>query len=190
MVLRIRTLFTLAASLAVVAGILGVGSGHASPGHREFPANGVYTCKWIAAHPVDAAAAGVSCSSTPPPVGAQDPIVPIPASLLGRSPLDFTSSPDSIDSTTVCFRLPTSGNVGTGVFAWTSGYPYSNYWDINGYIAYNYTWYVQNIGGTNVHVEGITDSYIHSTSVGFNYYREGAQNHAGSAVYWHGCYAD
>jgi hypothetical protein len=177
-------LFAIAAATVVFAGIVAVaGAGTRGAGTRDraFPPNGVYTCKWIEDHPVDAAAAGVTCSPTPPPVWAQDPMVFVPASVLGI---------DTVQSGTHCFRLPASGYVGQGVFAWSSGYPYSYYWQINGYVAYNYTWYVQNSGGTNVHVETITDSSIHSTNLGWNYYREGAQNHANANVYWAGCYAD
>lgn len=146
------------------------------------PPGGIYTCDWIAAHPAEAARAGVTCSPVPPPVmpGADSTLVD-PTSI-GR----VASGPDSLLYT--CFRLPSSGEVGQGVWAWSNGYPYTSYWDINSYFAHDYHWYIQNVGGTNVHVEHITDASIHSKSVGSNYHRTGAQNHASTAVHWQSCY--
>ncbi|MEA2494888.1 MAG: hypothetical protein QOJ29_2799 [Thermoleophilaceae bacterium] len=181
-VIATRNLLALVTTLGVFSGLVATAGAYgAGGGVRANPPNGIYTCDWIANHPTAAAAAGVSCSSTPPPISAQDPMVILPASTFGR---------DTLDSGTYCFRLPTSGYVGKGVFAWTAGYPYSQSWSIIGYVAYDYTWYVQNSGGTNVHVEAITDSYDHSTFPGWNYYREGAQNHANANVYWGGCYSN
>jgi hypothetical protein len=178
-------LVILASSFAL---FLGSASGDVGNRGNASPPNGIYTCEWIADHPVQAARAGVTCSPTAPPLvpGAETTFLN-PASI-GR----FGAA--SLLSTT-CIRVPASGEVGQGVFAWYGGYPYTSYWDINGYFDPDYTWYVQNLGGTNVYSEHVTNFNIHVASVangglpGSNYYRVGAQNHAPTAVHWQACYA-
>lgn len=184
-----KRLFVLCLAGLVSSAALLIGSASGEVGSRgsASPPDGIYTCEWIADHPVEAVRAGVTCSRTPPPVvpGA-DTMFVNPASI-GRT------GTASLLST--CFRLPASGSVGQGVFAWSSGYPYTSYWDINVYFAPDYTWYVQNVGGTNVYSEHVTNYNIHVASVangglpGSNYYRVGAQNHASTAVHWQSCYS-
>lgn len=150
----------------------------ASLASAAVPPNGVYTCIWIAAHPSDAALAGVSCSPVAPPVvpGAFGAFIAAPAAPLV--------------SGEVCLSIPGSGKVGMGVFAWTPAYYYSNYWDIDtNDTPPNYTWYIQKIDGTNVWAESETDIQIHSHMPAANDYRGGAQNHSGTATSWRICHA-
>jgi hypothetical protein len=178
-------LFSRLAALAVLAGVIGVGvTSSAAGAGTNGPPNGVYTCSWISAHPLEAAQAGVGCSSTPPLIvnGMVAPTFVAPRAAAGLAqPL----------SNEVCQRLPSSGQVGHGVFAWTPSYYYSNEWNINGYVAYNYTWYIQKTDGTNVYSQLVTDGAIHDSGIiGANNYRGGAQNHTTSNVYWTICYVN
>lgn len=171
--------------LAVVSvtGILGATTVARATATPSLPPNGVYTCAWIADHPADAASAGVTCSSQAPPIPPNSPST-FPETL---NPIAAVAPLDQ----TVCGRLPAgTTRVGEGVFAWTQFYVYSNYWDINGYVAYNYTWYVQKTDGTNKFHELVTDAGIHGTppDLPANNYRAGAQNHASVPVYWVVCY--
>ena len=127
-------LFALA--LAAIAAV--AAASIAAAGNPSQPPGGVYTCAWIAQHPVEAAQAAVSCNGQAPPIVAGMVAPTFVAGPLGE----------------VCQRIPSSNAVGKGVFAWTPSYYYSYQWYINGYLTQggspNYTWYVQNQGGTNV----------------------------------------
>jgi hypothetical protein len=164
----------LAAVLVVAALPLFAGAGLAATGSRpQLPPNGVYTCAWIGSHPAAAAEARVTC----------DPTVFFSASL-GAS--NDAMSPLSSG----CQVLPTSGAVGKGVWAWTA-YRYSHYFAFAGINSFpNYTWYVQNTGGT-VDWGNIADQSFHNSSVlPFNNYRWGAQNHSEQAQKWNVCWYD
>ena len=150
-------------------------------GSGALPPNGVYTCDWIATHPAAAVRAGVTCSPIPPPVVSDALVTPVDPSAAGRSGVHALS--------TTCYSLPAVGAVGKGVFAWSSGYPYTSYWDINVETSPpDYTWYIQNAGGTNVYNEHVLDLGVHSKTLGYNYYRLGAQNHSDTPAWWTFCH--
>lgn len=143
----------------------------ASPKHQDQvrPPGGVYTCEWIADHPVEAAIAMVSCSPTPP------------SRPFGFAPL---ASPETYAH---CHRIPTEGNVGHNVFAW-SHYEYASYYDINSNSAGYYTWYVQKTDGTVSWSQTYTDLLVHIKILGGNTRRSGAQNLSYFPDNWSTCF--
>lgn len=137
------------------------------------PPGNVYTCPWIAEHPVEAAQARVTC----------DPGF--------FTPTPFPSPAFTYDSMTPqasgCSYQPPSGWIGQGVFTWTS-FKYTNWWQWYEELPLNpndpthdYTWYVQRQNGTTHSYDRVFDGATHGTGViGANNYRWGAQNHVDS----------
>ena len=168
-----------ACALAVVA-LASTGPGIASPEARsEAPPNGVYTCKWISAHPEAAAAAQVTC----------DPDVFFKQSLGQGAGSGAPSGPITMFSSG-CQYLPQQGAVGQGVWAWTS-HKYSNRWDFNGLNSSpNYTWYIQTTGGTYTWGNATHNNLIQIAGLPYNEYRWGAQNHSAAAQQWFVCWYD
>jgi len=168
-------------ALLAIAGVLAasvaVSTSAAAGRSAAFPPNGVYTCDWIAAHPAAASAARVTC----------DPAV---FSAAMSSPLSGAASPDSLLSTG-CQPVPNGGgNVGQGVFAWST-YEYAHVWQIKGNNSpSDYTWYVKKTDGTTQAWNTESDTATHTVGVPFNVYRMGAQNHSGTPQNWTVCYTD
>jgi hypothetical protein len=170
---------------AVVGAVAAFVSGSpsvASTGQGLMPPGGVYTCAWIAEHPVEAAAAQVSC----------DPgmFTPTGKPTLARTYAFFSPFASG------CHYQPFDGGwIGQGVFTWTS-YKYTNWWqwyeerpvnyqDPN----HDYTWYVQRTDGTSAAYDRVFDGAIHGTGViGANNYRWGAQNHINDARRYYVCW--
>jgi hypothetical protein len=142
----------------------------AMPRHKHAgPSDGVYTCSWIAAHPVQAAEALVSC----------DP----------RWRPDFVP-PESPETYAHCHWIPSgSERVGQGVFTW-SHYEYAHYYDISATWGGYYTWYVQKTDGTNQHSEliGPNDFTFHYWTPAGNVRRSGAQNHSQTPDNYYTCF--
>lgn len=108
------------------------------------PPNGVWTCGYIAKHPAEAAAAFVSCDQRGP--------VTVP----GVAPVDA-----SLSTLSPCGRVPASGGVSQGVYAWTQNYHYFNYFSYSPAVIQLFTWYVQKQNGSNVS-RGRTRRRIHA----------------------------
>jgi hypothetical protein len=157
----------------VVASYVGTaaGAGSRPPGG---PPGGVWTCAYIAAHPAEAAAALVSCDARGP--------VTVP----GVTPA-VTSSVNA--AATPCARVPASGDVSQGVFAWMQSYPYFNYFSYSPSVTQLFTYYVQKQNGQNVQSGQDTQTNSHPVSVGANYYRLGAQNNAPVFQHWVFCWS-
>jgi hypothetical protein len=143
------------------------GGGHVPSG----PPNNVWTCGYIATHPAEAAAALVSCDASGP--------VTVPGVVATPTPFSALSS---------CARIPASGNISQGVFAWSS-YLYFNYFSYSPAVVQLFTWYVQKQDGTNVQWGQDTQTNDHAVTVGANNYRWGAQNNAASVQHWTFCWA-
>jgi hypothetical protein len=160
-------------SLSAVA-LLGASPASASNKPLMPPGN-VYTCPWIAAHPVEAELAQVSC----------DPgdfmSSSLPASALAGdsfSPLEDGEG-----------WVPSSGYIGQGVFAWTS-YKYTVYWawfpDVS-FSTWDYTWYVQKPGNITKVFGHIVDAGVSHNSgiISANNHRWGVQNHVDGPRRWY-----
>jgi hypothetical protein len=126
----------LALFCACVVGLIATASSTARDA-SAVPPNGVFTCKWIAAHPTAALQARVTC----------DP---------KTFALATTGAPHMMQAQEVstlsqgCAFVPNTGRVGQGVFAWTS-YQYSNQWSWQGeWNPSDYTWYIKRTNGTTV----------------------------------------
>jgi hypothetical protein len=133
---------------------------HAPP--SLLPVDGVYTCGWIAEHPIEAAQAMVSCTPTPPR-----------NLVLGNS-----VGPLSVETYPHCHYLPEVGKVGQGVFAW-SHYEYAYRYDINAFYAGYYTWYIQKTDGTNQYWRQVINTLdTQLKELPANVRRSGAQNHS------------
>ncbi len=142
----------------------------ARPAYGAGPPNGVYTCSWIAQHPVEAAQALVSCD----PEG--------PVQVPGVRPFGG-DMPDAQG----CQFVPNGGGaVGQWVYAW-SQYEYANYWSWGPAVIQQFHWYIQKTNGDIVrHSVGIGSG---STTVGANVLRWGAQNQGPEPQTWYVCYA-
>jgi hypothetical protein len=136
------------------------------------PPNGVWTCRYIAAHPAQAAAASVSCS----PRG--------PARARATRVLAFMP----MTALSPCARVPVSGAVGRGVYAW-GNFQYFNYFSYSPAVIEYFTWYVQKHDGTNVQWGSDYQTNSHPVNVGSNYYRWGAQNNGDYAQSWVWCWS-
>lgn len=112
-------------ALALFTALVLPGGAAPSVGRGSSPPGGVFTCEWIAAHPAAAAAARVTCD---------------PATFFAATATAISAPATPLSQG--CASVPSSGNVGQGVFAWSS-YEYSTFW---GWYAFNspadYTWYV------------------------------------------------
>lgn len=169
-----RVSVRLAGLALVLSASLAVSSGVASAARTDpSPPGGVFTCEWIAAHPVSAAKARVTCDL---------------ATFLAAAPPAISGT--VLPFSQGCASVPSSGSVGQGVFAWSS-YQYSTFW---GWYAFsspaNYTWYVQTSGGSTQAWGNVTDPNNHNVGVPGNIYRWGAQNHSGTAQSWYVCWND
>jgi hypothetical protein len=136
------------------------------------PPHGVWTCGYIAAHPAQAAAASVSCS-------ARGPVRARGHRVLAFMPMTALSP---------CARVPASGAVGQGVFAW-GNFQYYNYFSYSPAVIEYFTYYVQKQDGTNVQWGTDYQTNSHAVNVGANYYRWGAQNNAAYAQSWVWCWS-
>jgi hypothetical protein len=158
-------------SLLVIAAV--VAAAAASVAQAAGPPGGVYTCRWIAANPAAAAAAQVSCGVSSPA-----------ATTSSVSPLAPGAQPFAIG----CQRVPGSGSVGQGVFAW-SAFEYAGSWSWSVYgnpqVISPYTWYLQKTNGTN-YAHGSNNGSI---GVPANVYRWGAQNNGPVLMAWQVCYS-
>lgn len=150
------------------------------------PPKGVWTCDYIASHPIEAALASVSCSPKAPPAHGNGPFMP--------SALDQTFTPDVSAGilSNGCNEVPLNAYVGQGVFAWTPEYYYANVWSFDALTGppEHYTWYIQKTNGQNVFNRTETDSDFHFTQVAYNVYRSGAQNHSADPAQWYVCHYD
>ena len=97
-------------AVALCASLVGSSGVASAAGKVPSPPGGVFTCEWIAAHPVGAAKARVTCDLATF-LAAATPAVSQPV-------LPFSQG---------CASVPSSGSVGQGVFAWSS-YQYSTFW--------------------------------------------------------------
>lgn len=160
-------------AVALCASLVGSSGVASAAGKVPSPPGGVFTCEWIAAHPVGAAKARVTCDLATF-LAAATPAVSQPV-------LPFSQG---------CASVPSSGSVGQGVFAWSS-YQYSTFW---GWYAFSspadYTWYVQTSGGSTQAWGNVTDPNNHNVGVTGNIYRWGAQNHSATAQSWYVCWND
>lgn len=135
------------------------------------PPGDVYTCPWIAAHPVEAAEARVSCD----PRFFAEVGSPTTALLGAFAPADSGTA-----------WVPASGYVGQGVFAWTS-YKYTNDWGWYAEASFpnDYTWYVQKPGDITKVYGRVFDDVPHNTGIiSSNNHRWGAQNHVNGPRRW------
>lgn len=146
------------------------------------PADGVFTCDWIAAHPAAASHWLVSCGDVS--ANAASTTDPTSASINGGvTPF-----------TTGCQWIPSSTTyIGMGVYAWTS-YVTAGNWDWTGSTnpaggPYLYHWYLQKADGSNYAQHA--DTTVGSGSIGAPSasYRWGAQNEWNPAVHWQVCYS-
>jgi hypothetical protein len=142
-----------------------------------FPPGGVYTCSWIASHPDAAAQAGVTCSRTPPPdISALTQLV---------SPMSWG-----------CNRLPASGYIGQGVYAWNTEWhnvsstnPNSKiYWLLGSPI--DYTWYMKrSIDNYSWALGRYSDTGAHTAQMATDYsYKAGVQNHSSGGSAYSACF--
>lgn len=176
---RAAVLLLIAGSLIGMA-LVSTGSAVASKGPLRPPGN-VYTCPWIAEHPVEAAQARVSCD----PGEFMKTGRPSLAQVFGSfSPLEDGSAwvPGPHDYE----------KIGQGVFSWTS-YKYTNWWGWYGWgpqtMSFYYTWYVQKPGNITKVYGSINDwgglNYTHDTGIiTANNHRWGVQNHTSGARNW------
>ena len=162
--------------LLVVTGLAGMALFSTAPSMAGksrgplMPPGNVYTCPWIAAHPVEAAEARVSCDS-----GLFEEVGSPTTALFGS----FAPAGGPI-------WVPASGYVGQGVFAW-SAYKYSNYWEWYAEASFpnDYTWYVQKPGDITKVFGRIFDDLPHNSGViSANNHRWGAQNHIDGPRRW------
>jgi len=160
-----------AAALAPLAG------GQGAPWLQ--PADGIFTCSWIDAHPAAAIHWRVSCDAAGPP-----------------EPNDTTTASSSqsgvMPLATGCQWIPDEYHyVSIGVYAWTA-YEYANEWSWNAYTnppggILWYHWYLQKTDGTN-YANDATTSSSGSIYPPANTYRWGAQNTNGNPTQWWVCY--
>lgn len=130
------------------------------------PADGVFTCNWIATHPAAAAHWNVGCTGLP----SSSPDTSVTGAAPEGSVRPFANGCQWIPSATTY--------IGSNVYTWTT-YEYANSWSWNlyttdGYWAY-YHWYLQKTDGTN-YLNTNTSSMSGSVGVPANNYRWGAQN--------------
>ena len=167
-----------AACATVAASLFAIAANASGSIQPASPPNGVYTCTWIAAHPLAASQARVSCDQSAFASG-----VPLTTAGIGAG----SFAPDSIDATG-CQYVPAAGTVGKGVFAWST-YEYANHWNYSGSNSpADYTWYLQHTDGSNYVSGNVFDTYVHETFVPANVYRWGAQNHSTTSQQWYVCY--
>lgn len=178
LVLRTAAVTVLAAGLAAVAVQTATA---ASP---SGPPDGVWTCEWIAAHPVDAARAQVSCVT---PVSSMALVTPTVLS----SPQPASAASSAAVAAQGCEQIPLDGTrVGRGVFAWGQ-YWNATHWGFGAQWSppVDYTWYVQRIDGVNVMNGYVTSLGWYTTpNVGLTAYRWGAQNHGSLPQSWQECF--
>lgn len=146
------------------------------PARASGPPNGVWTCRYIAAHPAQAAAASVSC----------DPRGPVRARARARAPRVLAFTP--LTALSPCARVPASGAVSRGVYAW-GNFQYFNYFSYSPAVLEYFTYYVQKMNGTNVQWGTDYQTNSHPVSVGSNYYRWGAQNNGDYVQSWVWCWS-
>jgi hypothetical protein len=176
-----RNPWIFAALLAIVAVaiVVAVPTASARDSASARPPHNVYTCNWIAHHPIAARRALVTCRARPPVV--------LPAAITQLTTFTpFTATAQG------CTFVPLNGGyIGNGVFAWTN-YEYSNYWNWSpqkGSPPSDYTWYLQNTNGVNYAYHRETDSGLHAINTTANNRRWGVQNHRAVAGNWYACYA-
>lgn len=169
-------------TLLVLGVLLVVAPGAGARGTGSTPPNGIYTCSWIAAHPAEALAARVTCDASMFLVATAPSALAVLTDGL-QAPLGAT--PDAYG----CTYVPTSGNIGQGVFAW-SGYEYANQWQFTPtYSPNTYTYYIQRTGGVTYTWGDIYDPYTHTVGVPANIYRWGVQNRSSQVNNWYVCYS-
>jgi len=171
---RAAVLFLVTASLIAMA-LLSASPSLASKRPLRPPGN-VYTCPWIADHPVEAAQARVTCD---PDAFMQTGLPTLALALGSFAPFDTGSA-----------WVPGADQyVGQGVFAWTS-YKYTNWWGwYAGYAnpnTHDYTWYIQKPGNiTKAYGRVFNDGFYETPpNFGANNHRWGAQNHVNAPRHW------
>jgi hypothetical protein len=169
--LKLRLLVGVSAVVAALAVVAGAAAAPKPVPYR--PGAIVWTCDLIAANPVAAAAAGVSCDPDAPPVAA----TPTMAALL-----DIGIQPMAND----CQRVPGSGYIGQGVFA-SSSAEYANQWNWGqGTWGELYTWYLKH---TDNSTYAWSSTYgADSVNVPANIYYWKVQNNGADAQAWNVCY--
>jgi|GEM_PF-2850946 hypothetical protein len=168
-----RRFSVVVSAIASIAALVGTGvaqgrdSSTAAPGG---PPHGVWTCGYIAAHPTEAAAALVSCDARGPVGGS--------LSAMRLRPSGATSQ---------CNRVPQTGAVGTGVFAWSVYHSFNTFSQAPAVIE-SFTWYIQKTDGTNVQNGTTSTANSYNVNTGTGTYRFGAQNHGPTAQSWTFCW--
>jgi hypothetical protein len=170
-------LITLALA-ALVAPSTALAGGARKPG----PPKGIWTCDYIASHPIEAAAALVSCDGLVPAAApGMNPAASVDAGVAPAGP-DYTDAPP-------CKYVPLGGGyVSKGVFAW-SDLHYFNYFSYSPAVIESFTYYIQKTNGVNVQWGDDSVTNSHYVSVGFNYYYWGAQNHGDAVQRWYFCWS-
>lgn len=142
------------------------------------PPTGVWTCDYIASHPVEAAVALVSCDP-------RGPIV-MPEVNTQSAPLTTSAAP-AVEDVQPCKSVPLDGTyVSRGVFAW-SDLHYFNRYSYAPAVIQTFTYYVQRQDGVNV--QWGSDDVANSHTVGANYFYWGAQNNGDQIQKWTFCWA-
>ncbi len=180
-----RSLNRLLVVLAACAAGAALAAGVASADRAKLPPNGVYTCKWIAAHPLAAAQARVTCDASVFFAAMSSPISGPSAAIL--------ASPDSIDSTG-CWYIPAGARISPGVYAW-SAWEYANDWSwfANFGPPVDYTWYIQKSGPVTLNFDRVTDlgHADHNHALRYptgNVRRLGFQNWVYPTQQWYHCH--
>jgi hypothetical protein len=144
---------------------------------QSLPPGGVYTCDWIASYPTEATLARVSCNSDMTNPGSAVSPADVAAADLGSGAFSATMFGSG------CFRVPSSGAIGQGVFASTPP-EYTVRWEwpagsLSGY----YTWYIKKNSDDSTYDFGSQFAGDLKYVAGNVYYWK-VQNHHSNAQFW------